>query len=282
MAKRTQIFDPRQNMSDTFFEVFHYFNDRTMDVDLHHHDFFEIYFFISGDVEYRVEGKSYFLNEGELLLINPWIFHQPVIKPGIPYERYVLWIDRNYLSQFTGESDLSICFSSGAATLLRPSSYQRTTISMLLEQLLKESRNQKFASELYCHGLFLQIMAEINRISLRTSTKKEPVEEPELINQVLAYIAEHYSEKLTLQDLANHFYVSKYHLSHEFSAKVGTSVYRYIILKRLLAAREQISSGASPSEVYQSCGFQDYANFYRAFKAEYGISPKVFAQQSGL
>lgn len=282
MAKRIQIFDPRQNMSDTFFEVFHYFNDKPMAVDLHHHDFYEIYFFISGDVEYRVEGKSYFLNEGELLLINPWIFHQPVVKPGVPYERYVLWIDRNYLNQFVGESDLSVCFSSGAATLLRPSSYQRTTISMLMEQMLKESRSDKFASELYCHGLFLQIMAEINRISLRTSTKKDPVEEPELISQVLAYIAEHYSEKLTLQDLASRFYVSKYHLSHEFSAKVGTSVYRYIILKRLLAAREQISGGAAPSEVYQSCGFQDYANFYRAFKTEYGISPKVFAQQSGL
>ena len=97
---------------------------------------------------------------------------------------------------------------------------------------------------------------------------------------MLAYISEHYNEKLTLQDLADQFYVSKYHLSHEFSARVGTSVYRYIILKRLLAAREQIADGAPPSEVYQNCGFQDYANFYRAFKTEYGISPKEFAHKS--
>jgi len=176
-------------------------------------------------------------------------------------------------------ADLSACFAA-AATLIRPTSYQRSTVAMLLEMLLKESRGDKFGSELYGHGLFLQLMTEINRMAERTPQKRETSEEPELIGRVLAYISDHYNEKLTLQDLADRFYVSKYHLSHEFSARVGTSVYRYIILKRLLAAREQIADGAPPSEVYQNCGFQDYANFYRAFKTEYGISPKEFAHKS--
>ncbi len=280
MAKRTQSFDPRQKMTGKNYEVFHYYDKSRQDVDLHHHDFFEIYFFISGRVEYRVEGKSYTLQSGDLLLISPWVFHQPVVQQEVPYERYVLWIDRGYLGQFSElGTELASCFGP-AATLIRPTSYQRSTIAMLLEQLLKESGGTKFGSELYGHALFLQIMAEINRMAERTPQKRELQEEPELIGRVLAYIAGHFSEKLTLQDLAERFYVSKYHLSHEFSSRVGTSVYRYIILKRLLAAREQIADGAPPSEVYQSCGFQDYANFYRAFKAEYGISPKEFAQRS--
>lgn len=41
----------------------------------------------------------------------------------------------------------------------------------------------------------------------------------------------------------------------------------------------QIAAGQAPGEVYQSCGFGDYANFYRAFKGEYGISPREFAAQ---
>lgn len=280
MAKRTQIFDPRQVMSGTRFEIFHYREENRPAVDLHHHDFFEIYYFISGNVEYRVEGKSYFLQNGDLLLINPWVFHQPVIQPGAAYERFVLWINRNYLTQLsTQEADLTSCFSCGSA-VLRPTSYQRSTMALLLDTLLRESRDPRFGSELYAQGLFLQIMTEINRMSLRSAQKKDAPEEPELISQVLAHISEHYHEKLTLQTLADRFYVSKYHLSHEFSDRVGTSVYRYIILKRLLSAREQIAGGAAPSEVYQNCGFQDYANFYRAFKSEYGISPKAFAQQS--
>ena len=190
----------------------------------------------------------------------------------------MLWIDRGYLMQFLSHgTDLSVCFGSGGATLLHPSSYQRTSLAMLLEQMCKEYHSNKYGSELLCHGLLLQIMTQINRMAPHASPKEEATEEPELISQVLAYIAAHYSEKISLQELADRFYVSKYHLSHEFSSRVGTSIYRYIILKRLVAARELIADGIAPSEVCQSCGFQDYANFYRAFKAEYGMSPKAFA-----
>ena len=38
-----------------------------------------------------------------------------------------------------------------------------------------------------------------------------------------------------------------------------------------------LSDGLPPTDVYQHCGFGDYSNFYRAFKAEYGISPKDFS-----
>lgn len=280
MAKRAQSFDPRQNMSGKHYEIFHYYDRNKRDVDLHHHDFYEIYFFVGGNVEYRVEGKSYTLQNGDLLLISPGVFHQPVVTEDSPYERYVLWIERSYLTQFTEYgTDLTGCFAP-TAMLLRPTSYQRSTLSMLLEMLLKETHSNKFGSELYGHGLFLQLMTEINRMAQRSPQKRETAEEPELVSRVLAYISEHYSEKITLQSLADRFYVSKYHLSHEFSAKVGTSVYRYIILKRLLSAREQIADGVPPSEVYQTCGFQDYANFYRAFKTEYGISPKEFGQRN--
>ena len=277
MSKRSQSFDPRQNMLGAQMEAFHNYDDQERAVDLHHHDFYEIYYFISGDVEYRVEGKTYVLQKGDLLLISPGVFHQPVVKPGIPYERIVLWIHRAFLAQFAeADTDLSACFDPNGAVLLQPSPYQRSTLSMQMEELCVEQLSDKFGKNLYCQALFVQIMTQINRLTA-TVTEKVNQQEPELVGQVLAYIAAHYHEKLTLQQLADRFYVSKYHLSHTFSSQVGTSVYRYILLKRLLAAREQITNGISPSEASQNCGFPDYANFYRAFKAEYGVSPGALA-----
>ena len=85
-----------------------------------------------------------------------------------------------------------------------------------------------------------------------------------------------YNENLSLDDLANKFFISKYHLSREFQRLVGTSVHRYIVQKRLVMAKQMLSSGKPSSEVYQNCGFGDYSNFYRAFKAEYQISPKDY------
>ena len=274
MSKRTQVFDPRQDMLGMQVEAFHNYDDAERVVDLHHHDFYEIYYFLSGDVEYRVEGKTYVLQKGDLLLISPGIFHQPVVRPGVPYERIVLWIHRGYFSRFADLGiDLSACFDPGGAVLLQPGAYQRSTLAMQMEELCAEQRGDKYGKDLYCHALFIQIMTQINRLTAATAPEKSPQPEPELVAQVLAYIAAHYQEKLTLQQLADRFYVSKYHLSHTFSSQVGTSIYRYILLKRLLAARELITDGISPSEASQSCGFPDYANFYRAFKAEYGINP---------
>ena len=93
-----QIFDPRQSMTSSTFEVFHYRDAKFEGVAVHQHDFYEVYFFISGNVEYSVEGKSYHLNRGDLLLINPLELHQPRIGPDQDaYERIVLWINKNYL-----------------------------------------------------------------------------------------------------------------------------------------------------------------------------------------
>ena len=56
-------------------------------------------------------------------------------------------------------------------------------------------------------------------------------------------------------------------------------MYRYIIFRRLMASRELMEGGEAPGSVYRKCGFGDYANFYRAFKTEYGISPNEYAAE---
>ncbi|MBD9255330.1 MAG: AraC family transcriptional regulator, partial [Ruthenibacterium lactatiformans] len=102
-----------------------------------------------------------------------------------------------------------------------------------------------------------------------------------VVAEVLHYINEHYPDELSLDLLSAKFFISKYHLSHEFHRLVGTSVYRYIIQKRLVIAKQMLANGVAPTDVYGHCGFGDYANFYRAFKAEYHISPKQFLGRAG-
>ena len=66
MQKFLEHFNTRQQMQKTSFEIFHYFDSKPGSVALHHHDFYEIYFFISGQVEYQIEGRSYQLQPGDL------------------------------------------------------------------------------------------------------------------------------------------------------------------------------------------------------------------------
>ncbi|MDO4739407.1 MAG: AraC family transcriptional regulator [Eubacteriales bacterium] len=283
MRQTTQRFDPRQSMHRSTFEIFHYKSPRQGNVAIHHHDFYEVYFFIGGTVEYRVEGRVYQLAPGDLLLISPMELHQAfVVQDSAPYERIVLWIDRAYLESFcTPEADLTRCFDytlPSRTNLLRLTPAQRSDIGRRLEELVRESYSEEFGAQIGALGLFLQFMTELNRIFLHSCAKGAGDEESlPLVSRVLGYIGEHYNEELSLDGLAREFYISKYHLSHEFRRVVGTSVHKYILLKRLLIAKQLLSEGGAPGEVYSACGFGDYTSFYRAFRAQYGASPREYA-----
>ena len=277
MREQAQIFDPRQVMRKDSFEVFHYKQPRPNAVEVHHHDFYEVYFLLNGVVEYWVDGRILKMTPGDLLLINPMELHRPVLTQSNQlYERIVVWIDKEYLEKL-GDGSLSACFDSGDPNhthLIRLNASERTGITALLSELVRESYSQEYGSAFSAYGLFLQFMVRLNRLSRRTGHREESRQQSELVQQVLSYIGENLSQSLSLETLAERFFVSKYYLSHTFSREVGVSLYRYITLRRLLFARQLLSQGVPAGQVSRNCGFSDYTSFYRAFKSEYGISPK--------
>lgn len=283
MHTKPQHFDTRQYMRRSSFEIFRYKDAYLREVALHHHDFYEVYFFLSGNVQYNIESRSYLLTPGDILLISPMELHQPVFHDDQKdYERIVLWINQRFLSELSPpDQDLTACFDStlpGHTNLLRPTNAQRQLLSFQLERLTQETQAQDNYSALTALTYLAQILISLNRLAISASQSNDNRSVPDsVVYGVLAYINEHYSEDLTLDHLANRFFISKYHLSREFGRIVGTSVHRYLIQKRLAMAKQMMSSGMSSSEVYQQCGFGDYSNFYRAFKAEYQITPKEFA-----
>ena len=282
MAQKTHDFNTRQKMKRNTFEIFHYRDHTMKEVALHHHDFYEVYYFLSGNVTYNVESRNYRLSPGDILVISPEELHQPVFGPEQQnYERIVLWINPSFLQQFNvGGADVSRCFDSARpehSNLIRPVGVSQEQVYYLMQQLLQEAESDQYASELCALGCLAQVLALLNRMSDLSVRESEPRSGADsVVYRVLGYINEHFSEDLSLDFLANKFFISKYHLSREFGRLVGTSVYRYIIQKRLVMAKQMMSAGVSSTTVYQHCGFGDYSNFYRAFKAEYQISPKEF------
>ncbi len=281
-----QVFDPRQSMTSPTFEIFHYRDAKFEGVAVHQHDFYEVYFFISGNVEYNVEGKSYLLKKGDIMLINPLELHQPRIAPDQnPYERIVLWINKNYLSRLcTNSTSLSQCFDNTNpqhTNLLRLSKAQQSYFSTKLSELIEENNSKDYGSDLAAEAILTRFLVELNRLTLSMDKKVETDKSSStLIPDILTYINQHYCEKISLSSIADEFFISKYYLSHAFNNAVGTSVNRYITLKRLINAKQMLSSGIKPTTAAIHCGFNDYAGFYRTFTAEYGITPKEFVTRN--
>ena len=286
MRERSQNFDPRQVMQRENFEIFHYREPRSGNVEVHHHDFYEVYFLVGGALAYWVEGRIIRLTPGDLLFISPMELHRPMPDPSQPMcERFVLWIHKDFLESLsTLKVRMNRCFDTNLPNhshMIRTAGSDRAVLSERMGELVRECYGKDYASEISAHGIFLQLMVQLNRMARRGEGKQEEEQLSSLVQEAMHYIGENLNRTLSLEGIARNLFVSKYHLSHAFSREVGVSVYRYIMLRRLMMARQQLVAGIAAGEVCRNCGFSDYTSFYRAFKSEYGISPREFSTHAG-
>ncbi len=283
MSLQPQNYNAKQQMRRPDFELQYKRDSQLIDVALHHHDFYELYYLISGDVTYTIESKLYKVLPGDILLISPRELHQVHIQAERSvYERYTLWLDPQFIQGLsTQRSNLFQALDPsgpGYRNQLRLQPAEQQRVKSLLEQLYQEDRTDSFGSDILPVNLVTQLLVTINRLALREDLPLADLSRSsKTVSQVVAYINLNYAEPLSLDSLAEQFYVSKYHLSHEFQRQMGTSVGKFIQKKRLQIARHLLSQGRKASEIATVCGFNDYAGFFRAFRAEYGTTPREFS-----
>lgn len=255
------------------FRLFH-INDQTKkDFSYHYHDFHKIIVFISGKVTYHIEGKAYHLKPRDILLVSQGAIHKPEIDPSVPYERYIFWIRDDLSCQ-----ELNTCFQKAndrSFNLVRADSALQERLKDLLPEIEQTLQNKHFGDTVLRNALFTQFMIYINRIFLRTSSSpdKKTYSSDTQVEQLLKYINRNLSENLSIDQLANRFFFSKYHMMRKFKNETGYTIHNYITSKRLLMARSLISQGMLVMKAAQASGFHDYTTFVRAYKKQFGKAP---------
>ena len=255
------------------FRLFH-INDQTKkDFSYHYHDFHKIIVFISGKVTYHIEGKAYHLKPRDILLVSQGAIHKPEIDPSVPYERYIFWIRDDLSCQ-----ELNTCFQKAndrSFNLVRADSALQERLKDLLPEIEQTLQNKHFGDTVLRNALFTQFMIYINRIFLRTSSSpdKKTYSSDTQVEQLLKYINRNLSENLSIDQLANRFFFSKYHMMRKFKNETGYTIHNYITSKRLLMARALISQGMPVMKAAQASGFHDYTSFVRAYKKQFGKAP---------
>lgn len=255
------------------FRLFH-INDQTKkDFSYHYHDFHKIIVFISGKVTYHIEGKAYHLKPRDILLVSQGAIHKPEIDPSVPYERYIFWIRDDLSCQ-----ELNTCFQKAndrSFNLVRADSALQERLKDLLPEIEQTLQNKHFGDTVLRNALFTQFMIYINRIFLRTSSSpdKKTYSSDTQVEQLLKYINRNLSENLSIDQLSNRFFFSKYHMMRKFKNETGYTIHNYITSKRLLMARSLISQGMPVMKAAQASGFHDYTTFVRAYKKQFGKAP---------
>lgn len=251
---------------------------RTME--FHAHDFLELYYFLDGSVTYYIEDQVYDLCPGDLLVIPAGKMHRPVIaNEHAAYERMVLWITPQYLQGIDSpagdlQKNLQKVGEHGYCVPFRGD--ETVFVTALLKKLLYMQKND--TDPKFCAGAVeLYLWTIFRSYGVIDTTHRN---ETQVIPQVIRYITEHFSEPLTLEDIAAEFFVSKSYLNRHFKAYTNSTVYAYIMALRLTHARRMLREGIPAVEAGRECGFSDYSTFYKAFKTQTGLSPQQFKSRA--
>lgn len=251
---------------------------RTME--FHAHDFLELYYFLDGSVTYYIEDQVYDLCPGDLLIIPAGKMHRPVIaNEHAAYERMVLWITPQYLQGIDSpagdlQKNLQKVGEHGYCVPFRGD--ETVFVTALLKKLLYMQTND--TDPKFCAGAVeLYLWTIFRSYGVIDTTHRN---ETQVIPQVIRYITEHFSEPLTLEDIAAEFFVSKSYLNRHFKAYTNSTVYAYIMALRLTHARRMLREGIPAVEAGRECGFSDYSTFYKAFKTQTGLSPQQFKSKT--
>ena len=251
-------------------------------INLHSHKFYEMLFCHSSNgVEYLVGAERYRLQAGDIVIVAPGISHRPLLPEAMetPYKRDIIWFSQELVAQFPRMLPASRLTLPGKdVVFLRTKGTKWDFLGQMFRSGVKEAERGKPESDGIVLGNTIVILSQIARALDETSAVQLKAEKPELLDKIMAYIEDHLSEKITLEETAHYFFVSVSTITQLFRQKMGTSFYRCVTQRRLIAAKSRIGQGKSLEDVSRAVGFSDYSSFYRAFKKEYGITPRQYTQ----
>jgi AraC-like DNA-binding protein len=264
------------------YEAHHNLSEMMEVTQFHCHDYFEFYLHIRGGEFMGVENRLFQLMPNQLFLLPPFSMHGLSCTSEMHnYERAYLNLSPEVLRVLgCGQIDPEALFrhhTSGNVCTYQLSSADAETFVSCVQQIRDNSARKSDPYERY--GDYALMMNLLNLVC-RVIRREEPVEGEafgnSIIQEILDYINNHYTQPIRMENLARSFGVSVSWLSHEFARFTNRSVYDYVLYRRVMLARQQMLGTASLNEIAYQCGFNDYSNFLRSFAKIVGMSPSQY------
>ena len=140
-------------------------------------------------------------------------------------------------------------------------------------RIYNEYRNMDQLSPLAIEGLVLELIAETSRRSLR----KAEAQPPRWLAQAQEFLHSHFSEPVSLSDVAKTVDIHSVHLARAFRQHYRCSIGEYVRKLRIdFASQEIMATDDAFTKIAMSAGFYDQSHFTRTFKRQTGLTPTEY------
>ena len=221
----------------------------------HFHGNFELIYAISGDVDVVVNGESYKLSAGELLLVSPYSIHSLEI-----YKESKIWVgvfSDDFVSSFFRKN--------------KNIGYSKFRCETCVEEFLKEKLFFQGVPEHYSlMGCLYLVLNEC----IKNSTRPESEKDNEFMYAIIDYILKHLGEGISLEGIASsmgyerHYFSSLFHKCFSMNFRNFVNLFRFEKACQLL-----IEDNSSITQICSECGFGSIRSFNRIFKEMSGMTP---------
>lgn len=244
----------------------------------HCHNHMEMAFVLSGEGKYHIEGEIFDVAEGDLLIFNPGIRHQALFLKQVETPTTEFFVGFSDV-QFPGYCPNHIPVPDGGY-ILHTKGELRQRIFKICSSMETEKaacrQGRYYMLKAYLMQLLILVVREqcepvkpVDGYSFESTNKKYVVE------KILNYFEDHYSERISLDQIAENMYLSPFYVSKLFKSETGDAPIQHLIKIRLEKAKELLETGEiqSVQEVASQVGYDDAYHFSKLFKKRFGITP---------
>lgn len=236
----------------------------------HHHSGYEIFILLKGEGIFMVEGTGYSLRPMDIIITRSDEIHEITYGEEAEYDRVVIHMEESFFETADCLHYTAIFNNrkSGESNLIDRDSVNKSELFDTLRRLEKYVKLEDTNNEPVIRGVLVELLHQLNEF--KTS---DGLIMSETVKSIIEYINANIKESLPLDELAEMFFISKYHLCRCFKKYTGLTVNQYIVYRRLMLVRDLRAQGKNLSDASAEAGFSSYSNFYKAYIKETGYAP---------
>lgn len=240
----------------------------------HYHDYYELYYLEKGERYHVVRDQVYGMSRGEYMLFPPYVMHHSFGEENVTFRRIILYFRKEQVI-----SQRLLAVFREMRGIYKVEVRQSQVIHRYMVELMREMDHPSEFSIEKLHTILNMLLLTMVQQRYETALP----EKTSRMSQMINYIHMHYDEEISIESLAQMFFISPYYLCREFKKYTNRTIVQYVNITRVMNAQRMfMETDRNVTEVSKTTGFSNITHFNRVFKGVTGMTPSGYRKSNRL